>query len=394
MTTPARTTRTHLQRIALGATLCLAASVYADDIRNLVEQALDQKITRPIEIAERPIREALAQLEPATGLRFVLDAKAAEWMPYGEQTRIAITLRDVSVRQALTQLFAGMGLQMRVEKDRVLVEPSPVLDRLGRKLTVDEVETLQKLASRSFNQLKPGEIDVQLRLPPEPDPGKLFEEVMRSQPPADGLTQFESATQQAGWLWVPRGKSIVVYSRSEDVQQRLDRPLNVEYQRVPLDELLVDLGKRVDITVHFEPGALKQVSARERLVDLVQRDTTLRQVLELVSGRTGLHYDVVEDGIVIFPVKPEAGATNATSSGGGSGSADPVVAILEVKVDAERSVHLLVRASELPEDLKRLRERELPAFNEAIRKLLAQGGPTTQPAAQPKVPPQPSGPGI
>ncbi len=372
----ARNPRALTQLSALAVVLALGLTVRADGMRDLVEAALDQNIKQPIEIPVRPVREALAELEKATGLRFTLDDKAIDWMPYGEQTRISLTLKDLSVRQGLTRILDGLGLRMRVEHDRVLIEPAPVLDRLGRRLTVDEVELLQKLAAVPWSQLKPGDIAVQFRLPPDTDPAKQFDQALQAEPPANALTQLESATQKAGWLWIPQDKTIAVYSRSEDIQQRLDRPLDLNYQRIPLDELLVDLGKRVEITVHFEPGALSKVSARDRLVDFVQRSTTLRQVLELISGRTGLHYDVVEDGIVVFPAKP-GGDTATAVAQGASGSADPVVAILEIKVDGDRTIHYLVRASEMPTELKALREREMPAVIEIVKKRLAAGGAAT-----------------
>jgi len=357
---------------ALALALVLGLTVWADGLRDLVEAALDQTLKEPIEVAQQPLREALAAVEKATGLRFTLVDQAVDWMPYGEQTRISLTLKDISVRQGLIRIFDGLGLHMRVDGDRVVIEPAPVLDRLGRRLTVDEVELLQKLAAVPWNQLKPGDVAVQFRLPPDADPTKQFEQAMQGESPANAVTQLESATQKLGWSWIPQGKTIAVYSRSEDIQLRLDRPLDLNYQRVPLDELLVDLGKRVDVTVHFEPGALSKVAARDRLVDFIQRGTTLRQVLELISGRTGLHYDVVEDGIVVYAAK--GGDTPAAVAASAGGSADPVVAILEVKVDGERTIHYLVRASEMPAELKALRDREMPAVIEVVKKRLAAGG--------------------
>ena len=67
---------------------------------------------------------------------------------------------------------------------------------------------------------------------------------------------------------------------AEDVQQRLDRPLDLSYRKTPLDELLLELGKRIGITVHFQPGVLRNVDARERNVELVQRGISARQALD------------------------------------------------------------------------------------------------------------------
>ncbi len=345
-----------------------APALGAQTMRDLVEAALDQKITERIEISERPIREALAELEKRTGLHFELHRMALEWMPYGEQTRISIIIQDMSARKALERIFAGLGLTLRVGEGLVVIEPAPVLDRLGRRLTIDEVELLQMLVGQPWSQIKREQVAVELRLPPQDRPQETFEQAMREGPPVDALSQLEAVTQRLGWLWVPSGKTIVVYSRGEDVQQRLDRPLDVNYRRMPLDQLLVDLGKRIAITVHFEPGALERVAARDRHVDLIQRGTTVRQILELISGNTGLWYEVVEDGVVIGSLRGETGAAEASSQ-----PASRVVAILRVPVGTDgTTIDFLIRADELPPEFKQLKDRKLPKIIELLKQQAAE----------------------
>lgn len=345
--------------------LALPATVRAQGMRDLVEAALDEKITQRIEISERPIRDALAELEKFTGLHFELHKLAVEWMPYGEQTRMSIVIQDMSVRRALERIFGGLGLSLRVAADRVMVEPAPVLDRLGRRLTVEEVGLLQKLAGQPWSALEPEDFAVEFRVPPAKDnPQQVFEQAMREGPATDALTQLEGATQKLGWLWVPAGKTIVLYSRTEDIQQRLDRPLDLNYQRVSLDSLLLDLGKRIDITVHFEPGALQKVAARDRHIDLIQRGTTIRQVLELIIGNTGLWYEVVDDGIVVG-ARPPAGAESEPAGE----QPQRVVAILRVPVGTDgTTIDFLIRADELPPEFKALRDRKMPEVIEELRK--------------------------
>jgi hypothetical protein len=350
---------------ALGLGLALTATSRGQAMRDLVEAALDEQITQRIEIPEQPIRDALAELEKRTGLHFELHPMAVDWMPYGEQTRLSIVIQDMSVRRALERIFGGLGLAMRVTDDRVLVHPGPVLDRLGRRLSIDEVGLLQKLASQPWSALKPDDFAVEFRIPPDKDdPQQVFEQAMREGPAVDALTQLETATQRLGWLWVPAGKTIVVYSRTEDIQRRLDRPLDLNYQRVPLDKLLVDLGQRIGITIHFEPGALQKVAARDRHIDLIQRGTTVRQVLELITGNTGLWYDVVDDGVVV-------GAKPAAGPGSEPAGEQPqrVVAILRVPVGTDgTTIDFLIRADELPPEFKSLRDRKMPQVIEELRK--------------------------
>lgn len=366
-TSPARVERLRLVTRSAGLFLLLAlpATLAAQGMRDLVDAALDEKIAQRIEIAERPLRDALSELEKATGLHFELDRTAMEWMPYGEQTRIAITIDGMSVRRALERVFGGLGLALHVENDRVIIVPAPVLDRLGRRLTVDEVQLLQKLASQPWPALKPEDFAVEFRVPAKDkeNPQQMFDQAMREGPAADALTQLETVTQRLGWLWTPAGKTIAIYSRSEDMQQRLDRPLDLNYQRIPLDKLLLDIGRRIDITVHFEPGALQSVSARDRNVDLIQRGMTARQVLELISGNTGLWYDVVEDGVVVGSRPADGSAAVPTEP------RQRVVAIIRVPVGKDGTmIDFLIREDELPPEFKQLRDKKLPEVIEILRK--------------------------
>lgn len=351
-----------LNLAGLVGVLALAAESRAQGMRDLIEAALDQKVTTRIEIAEKPIRAALTDLEKPTGLHFEVDPRAIEWMPYGEQTRVAVTIENISARAALTRIFDGLGLAMHVADNAVVVEPAPVLERLGRRLTVDEVALLQKLASEPWAKVAGPTLPIDFRLPPEDKGVEQFDRAMREGKEAPALGQLEAVVSGMGWLWVPSGKGLVIYSQADDIQRRLDQPIDAHYVRVNLDELLLDLGKRANVTVHFEPGALQRVDAKDRKVDLIQRDTTVRQILELIVGRTGLVYDVQPSGIVIATPPP---ATQPAAGGDGG----RVVAIVRVPVGTDgTTVDFLIRENELPPEIKALKERKMPQIIELLKK--------------------------
>jgi hypothetical protein len=351
-------------RPAILATALLAlttASAGAQDLRDLVEAALDERITSRVEIEEQPVRAALRELEGATGLRFELDPHAVDWMPYGAQTRISIALQDVSVRQALGRIFDGLGLQMRVADDVVVVEPAPALDRLGRRLTLDEVKLLQTLAAAPWDALRDAP-PIRFRLPPGEDYRSILEAEIAAGAAVPAIDQLETATRNLGWYWVPEGSEIVVYSQSENIAQRLERPLDLHYRRMPLDEMLLDLGRRVGVTFQFEPGALQKVDASARQVDLIQRSMPLRQVLELVCGNTGLWYEVTEAGVYIGAA-PSAEESRANRP--------KIVAILRVPVGEDgTTIDFLLREDELPVEFAELRDRKLPEVIELLRQRL------------------------
>ena len=93
-----------LRRIAVSAALALLIALAGTDVargqemRDLVEQVLDQRI-EDIQIADTPLVDALNELGDKTGLRFSIDERAIDRMPYGAETKISIDLRDVTVRK-------------------------------------------------------------------------------------------------------------------------------------------------------------------------------------------------------------------------------------------------------------------------------------------------------
>jgi hypothetical protein len=349
--------------IALFVLLALARDARAQSMRELVDNALDQKVTRKIEIKDLPFAEALAALEKPTGLTFEIDSRAIDWMPFGENTRLSITIDDISAREGLARIFDGLGLAMRVSDKGVVVEPSPLLMRMGRRLTTDEVGLLQKLALEPWTKLAGPQLRVEFRLPPEDKNAERFDRALREASEPSALRQLDAATQRFGWVWTLDGGAIVVYGQGEDIQRRLDQLIDVTYRRTALEDLLLDLGKRTGLTIRFEPGVLARIAARDRKVDLIQRGTTVRQVLELLSGNTGLAYSVTPAGIMIG--MPRVGDAPAALDGA------RVVAIVHIPVGNDgTTVDFLIRADELPPELRALREKRMPQIIELLKREL------------------------
>lgn len=281
-----------------GVLLSAAASVaaLAQIPPELIEQALDQPIAR-IDIQNVPLPRALAQLEERTGLRFAVEPSVLELMPYGPGTPVSIQISDMSVRQGLSRTLVGLGLEMVVHPDAVALVPIPAVQRLGRRLTAVEVGLLARLASGPWSGL--GEVPTEFRIDPQVQPRQALERAIAQIQAPTAVDQLEAATRTLGWVWRPEGERIVFMTRLEAIRCRLDRPVDLSFQRRPLDEVLVDLGRRAGVTILFEPGSLRQVEARDRVVDLVQRGVSVRQTLERICGNTGLGYEIVEEGVRI-----------------------------------------------------------------------------------------------
>ena len=337
-----------------------------DDLRDLVEEVLDQN-AREISILGEPIRAALSQLGEQSGLRFVLDESAVHWMPYGERTRVSLVIDGITLRQGLRQMFDGLGLAMRTVDDKVRVEPAPVLDRLGRRLSYDEMRLLQNLAAKNWAELEEASKVVQFRGLTGSDLRPSLEAAIAQVQAPNALRELEAATESLGWHWIPQGQMIVAYSRTEDVWYRLQREVDLNYQNAPLDDVLIDLGNRVGVTVLFEAGVLDRIQAQNRTIDLIHPRTTPLQTFERICGATGTCFDVLEHGVLIGRPGDETGATDAATPAR-RGTAR-VVAVLRVPVGQDgTTVEFPFYEDTVPPEFLRLLDQKLPVVLDGLRR--------------------------
>lgn len=341
----------------------LANQAPAQNTAGLVEEALDQVVTQRIEIPEQPLAQAAAALEQKTGLRLAFDKSVFEMMPYRDRTRVSILIENCRVRDALLALFDSLGLEMAVEGDLIRVRPGPLLRRLGRPLTIDEARLLGTLARSRWAALDHASLPTTAML--DANQQEALNRRLAQATGPNAIRELDAATAALGLCWTVDGGRLSFITSKQDIQRRLEHRLSMVYQRVTLDELLVDLGRRIDVTFIFAPGALRAVSADARKIDLIQRESTVRQTLERICGNTGLRYAIEDDGVHILA---PPGALSAGPAAPPS-TARRVIAILRVPIgDDGTSVEFPIYDDELPPDVLRVREKKLPEVIEELRK--------------------------
>lgn len=346
---------------AVSAQLGLVGVARGDELRNLVEQVLDQPVERLL-ITDRPLLEAFAALEEETGVRVRVTPQAVEKMPYGDRTQVTLRIEDLTLRTGLTRLLAGLGLTFAVIDDAVVVRPAPVLARKADRLTLAEIRLLTALrdtAPEAVLERFPirwpsavAERDVVL--------GDLKGR-LAAEPAENGLTALEQATRALGLRWRVAGEAIELMTAAESVRARLARTLPMDYHAVPLDELLVDLGRRVGVTMHFAPGALNDVDARDRVADVIQRDVSVLQTLERIAGNTGLAYEIDGEGVHFSgPPREETLGANANAR---------FIRIDLPVAGSDATVAYIIREEDLPPVLRASLEAELA---EALERMAAE----------------------
>jgi hypothetical protein len=330
----------------------------AQSMRDLMEEVLDQ--TGPeVRIEDQTLPEAFKTLEQQTGLRMVLDEAAVEAMPYGLRTRISLVIAGIPLRQGLRQTLEGLGLSMKMEDDRIRIVPIAAVERLGRRLALEEVQLLQTLATRRWAELGEEQRAVLLsRVAPEQ--ARLVDETVSRVRAPSALAQLELGLGELGYVWLPDGETIVVYPPEEEVRRRLEREVSLNYQNARLDEVFMDLAERAGVKITFEPGLLARLQASDRRVDLIHRRTTIRQALDRLSAAIGITYQAASDGLHI-------GASEALQRAA-SRPAGRIVALLRIPLGAEGiSIEFPFYEDDLPAELARLREQKLPEVIHRLR---------------------------
>lgn len=336
----------------IGLACCLSEFAAAQTTGDQVEESLDQQMTQ-LEIKQTPIRDALARIERETALRFVLADGVLDRMPYGERTRVSVVIRNMSVRAGMARVLDGLGLEMRVDTGRIIIEPGPVLQRINRRLTINEVNLLSELAGAPWSDTRFGG-RTEFRIDPSEKPAERFRGAIANIHGKNAVEQLEAVAVTLGWTWSVEGERVVFEPRSAEIKRRLERTIDLDLQRVALDQTLMDIGRMAGVLIKFEPGALQAVSASERKVDLVQRGATFRQTLERICGATGLRYEIDNDGVLIrAPIDAAVGL-----------SASNIERWVRIEIEIRPGVKMdvFVRQDQLPPKFREEAERKLEAI--------------------------------
>jgi hypothetical protein len=328
-----------------------------DDWPTLIQQALDQPTD--LEIADQPIADALAYVGQRTGVTIDIAPAVVEMLPYGAQTTVSATIRGTPLREGLAALLRPIGLQFAIRGSRIQAEPVAALARLGRRATWEELELLDQLASNNWW----GGVAEQLRITIE---GELLSTddafgALRDRAAKVGagtaLDAVENACGAMHWVWVPRGRQVVVMSATDFHRDRLGATDSFRYVGVPLANVLVDLTQRAGVPLRLEPGVLADLPTQTLNAFTLQAENIpYEQALELIAGATALAYTVGDEGVWLY--RPEGVA--AVSAGARSGSADPYVMKITMPAGPDGTTYeILVRQSELPHELLNIRKQRI-----------------------------------
>jgi hypothetical protein len=376
-----------------GTLACVALAQPAANSAALINAALDKPIA--FKLDNSPLPKVLESIEDKTGVPVRVSNDAYNVLPYGTETPITATVEHLSLRDALAAIAGKLGLRVELRQEFVELVPHPALRRLGRRVTLQELRTLDVLSSRPIDLSKsenanamtlirtvdaslatfdkelaakgqqPAKIVVEIRSAGGDDASAPAAAVMLSRG-ATLLDALEAMAAQSKLTWYPWGDSVVVLPKRDVIRGLLERPISAHYDGVDVAQVLIDLAKKGGVEFSVEPGAIQRVPPEFRIVKL-SADASLRQVLEGLQGYTGLGYIVNDDGIYLW---------NQNSSPPAAAGRGRVVATVTIAPGATA----LVREEDLSQAARDVIETKRKAAAQALEASLVPTGPTTEPA--------------
>ena len=359
-----------------------AAPVSMADTRALIEQALDE----PAAIMLDNIRlgDAIRALTEQTGVKIVMPPEAMGLVPHGADTLVQkVEIANLPLRRGLTELFSPLGMTFAVRDDHVEIIPKDALRCLGRAPSWAELDVLAQLSAvePGTDEAALAELQTWLQFQvPVRGAWNILSDAIRNVGGGPGDAVLSTACGHLGWAWCPSDKWLVVTPMQEQIRQRLQRRVSLRMNDRPLIDILHALGERVNVAVRAEPGALASLPDYMRLkFGMNVHQLPAEQVHEKNAEATSLGFLLEPDGVLFYSAGsagPGPGAMGAARQGPTSVSlSDPYVAKMVVPLGNGKSIEWLIRLSELPEDLRQMRERDLAELFEAARRRLREAQP-------------------
>ncbi len=363
-----------------GLALCAAAGVAAARNGVGLQKALDRTVS--LSKSDALIGDVFDALSEETGAAFVIDETALACLPYGEQTRMSVTLKNITLREALTPMLAPQALRWTPDDGTIRILPTEGLARMARRASYDELQTLGKIHSARLDRTKEaGSVIVQLRkltgnedlsidYRVGDDPSAAAVAAERALP-GTAAEWLDMLGRGRGWTWYLWYDDIVILPADEQIERQLQQSVTVEYRNADLVDAMLDLADKARVKLSMEPGVLNYLPAETReSFNLVMAEATVAQALEVISGATGLEFVRTTDGIRVEPSE-----ALRLSDQGGRRSRPPFFVRFAMPGPDGTTIEVFMRGDELGEEFVRRIEARKAELIEKVG-----GSPTTQPA--------------
>jgi hypothetical protein len=361
----------------------------ADDSSALINEALDKIVSIEVNGA---LPQVMKKITEQTAVPIEIPQRVYDLLPWGEQTNIKATIKNQTLRQALTALTRKLGLTWELGPQAVKLMPRIPLDRLGRRATIGELQALDLLDNTPLDQTpgpgKPATIQwvinavdqklAELKSPiaVEYRPGDKVKGTETINLPRNATLNdaLKELSKQTDLTWYPWGQNIIVVSKEAQIGRQLDRTITRRFNGADVAQVLTELAQAAGVEFDIEPGALQRVPPDFRRITLVLDNARIREAIEDIRGVTGLDYNIKSTGVYLWNQNAPAAPAAAPVS--------PIVATLQL----DNGMQLFLRANDIPEDILEYAEHKKLQEFRRLRQMMKDEkfSPATQPTTQPK----------
>lgn len=352
----------------------------------LINEAMDKQVALELNGTLPQVMDKIGQ---ETGVRLEADPAVWDLLPWGQNTTITATIKNQTLREALSAMTRKLGLQFVLKDEAVELEPMPALRRLGKRATVQELGALDVLASSPAN-LGAGELTVKTLIDGvnkrllelkssfavENRIGNSVRQDQKIAVPRNAtlMEALEELPKQTRATWYPWGKTIVILPKEDQVREQVEKKITVRYDGVDVQQVLTELSQRAGVEFSMEPGAIQRIAPEFRKIRLILGDGTIKQALEAISAVTGLGYVVSDSGVYLW------------NQHAGAGAGGRIVGFLQV---TELGVMVPLRENEIPADMREyIQAKAQKQLDELAAKMKEENfKPATQPVPAPATQP-------
>ena len=137
----------------MGIALALSAYVRADKLQ--IQEKMSKEVK--IQLNDVTITEALDKIGQKAGVKFVLSDEAVWRLPYGEATRLSVSLNG-PLADSMTEMLNAFFMRYAVDDEKVTIYPRPELEHILGRATAKQLELLRDLYTKPIRTYIIGDV--------------------------------------------------------------------------------------------------------------------------------------------------------------------------------------------------------------------------------------------
>ncbi|MDD4890364.1 MAG: hypothetical protein PHU85_10580, partial [Phycisphaerae bacterium] len=286
-----------------------------------IQLMLDTPV-EPATLHNALLLDVLRKLEGGKARWLDLPGSTLSFLPYGEETPVSLRVpadgKKTPLRAVLNALIEPLCLTYRIiEDDRgrgvLRIVPRAELHRVGRRAAIDEMDVLYQLRTLRIESWKtsllaqvqaaagkPIGLQFDLTGLDAAAAYKKFNDSVSKMAPSTVAGLLDQFCMEGGSTWRVEGNSIRIIDKVKQVVHQLNRHVSVRWADMPLEQALVQIANSAGVAAQFQPGMFTGVEPSSQRITWSSPDESIIQIIETLSGRTGISYEVHDDSVLFF----------------------------------------------------------------------------------------------